>query len=396
MRILSTTVLLACAASVHGQDLRPQSSVTLALTLSFTGAPTSKPAQNSTTVRSAPLETVRLGNREILQDLLADQLLPTTTISGWTVVALWANWPDADPYAGNGYRFFARRGSGANLQTVAIPSSYLSLQPVKATVGYTHTIKDETILGGTETFNVFTETGFGLRGYVGSLGGLHTGSGRYVRPKNSPETYYIPDANKVSLQGVFEKAAETGSGVAAGSLTFGAAALTPQPTNTSVGSTGAVTLTGSIGLTKQGAGSLLVSPAGTITGATSIYFGSSLLTGSIGANTGSTGNGTGKSGSTFTGTTFTSSGTLNLGGSSLVLPASNPSRTLRLGASATTLTISTHLASTESLSVVLSVAVAGTLTLGTGETLNLLADDTLPLDTLTAEQLSRLTWTPTP
>lgn len=356
MRHVPLLLLSLCATTAFSQEARIQSSVSVALKLTNTGVQTFKQAKNSTVIRSAQLEEVRLGNRDILEDMLADQELPTQSIRGWKIIAVWANWSDANPYAGNGYRFFAVCGKGASQQVVAVSPHYLAMKPVKATVGYTVTTEGETVTGGRETFSVLSEVDFGIEGHAGELTGIHTGSGRYVRPKNGNVTHFVPGANKVVLHGAYENPGEEGSGVASGSLTFGAASLVKIPSTEGSSSSSSSSWTSSATLTMAGISAI-----------------------SIDALSGATLNG----GSLFLSGTYTlSSQAANYG-------------TLTL-TSAATLNFHPLPSTTESLTGTLAVTKPGTLTLGTGETLPLLAGDTLALNTLTLSQLSPLIWTPAP
>lgn len=357
MRRLLAAIALPAAA--FAQDSWVQSSAALALKLSFTGEQSTAPGKNASTIYSAPLETLRLGNREILEDMLADDELPGDSIAGWRIVAIWANWPDANPHAGNGYRFYARRGRGAATQTVPVSPHYLSIKPLLPAIGYRNAVSGETIVAGAEKFTVYVQTNFAIRGNAGVLTGIETGTGRYVRPAGSESTYYLPGAGKAVLQGTYEVSGEEGVGVASGTLSFGASGRVP-----------ASDYTGSGGSTSTGGTLVIGGSASATLDLAGFNLANFLLNGATLSGPFSLPGGTFSFGTAFSGTL-----TLNTG---------------------ITLVFSPLPASTESLTGTLAFTKAGTLTLGTGETLPLLAGDTLALNTLSLAQLSPLTWAPAP
>ncbi len=351
-RVSLLATLFATVAALGSPALRAdtvRASATLALKLSQTGTEKETPGKNGTVIFSASLETFRLGNRDVLEALLADALLPNNSIQGWSVIALWANWPDADPHAGNGYRFFARRGKGASEQLVAIPSSILSLRPVMPAGGYRHVVLDDTLKSGTEKYTVLSEAAFGLQGHIGAPLGVQEGTGRYVRPAGSATLYYLPSATRISLAGLFETPHSERGGVVQGTLSIAAAThVRAAAQSSSAGASVTTRVSGTLSMLNPSLVSFLLSG----------------IDGTFG----------------FDGTlSFSpmSQGTLRLYG-----PVS--------------LRFSPLPETAESVTLVLIADRAGTLTLGTGETLELEAGDTLPLHTLSLDQLSPLAWVPAP
>lgn len=341
LRRLPLLVLAATACAAGARADTVQASATLALTLSATGPASEKVGKSGREIVSAPLETLRLGNRQILEDMLVDGDLPGNSIAGWHIVALWANWPDANPYQGNGYRFFARRGKGKTATLVEISPYRLSLAPLQAAVGYRREFAGEALLGGTEKYTVLSQANFGIRGFVGAPIGVHSGTGRFVRAGET--VYYVPGATKVPLNGLFEVAGEELGGVVNGSLSISAAKRVADAPSQSLGGSVNFSSVSVVG-TNSVAGDLAAIFVG------SLFPPIDLVADPLG-------------------------GTLTLGGPRNVSFSPPPE-------------------STASITLVLSAGRAGTLTLGTGETLDLAAGDTLPLNTLSIEQLSPLAWTP--
>ncbi len=241
MRLPNLLALPLLASVALAQDQWVESSANLALTLSSSGEVTTKPGKNDTVVHENSLQRFRLGNRDVLEALRAGGLIDQ--VEGWRVVGIWAYWPEpADPYVGNAYRFYARRGKGANLETVAIPSALLSIAPLQAAVGYRHVrAADETIRSGTETFSVYQQVTFDLAGNAGDVKGVETGNGRYVPVAGGTAPgRYLPNASKMTLQGEYTETEGDGfPGVVSGSLSFGAARVVTEeyvaPTGTSAG-----------------------------------------------------------------------------------------------------------------------------------------------------------------
>ncbi len=227
-------LVLLSAAVASAQDRLVESSATLALTLTYSGEITTRALRDGGALHTSTLGSHRLGNREILEAMVAEGLIDS--IRGWRVVGLWAEWDTAEPYAGNAYRFFARRGSGASLEHVAVPASILSIEPFVGAIGIRHT-RDaaDTLVAGTETFTLFEEVTFDLAGHDGLLHAHTTGGGRYVKLKGETEArYFIPSASQSTLVGTYTDDGEIAAGVASGTLKFSTAKIiTPHASSDS-------------------------------------------------------------------------------------------------------------------------------------------------------------------
>lgn len=289
MRRLLLAIASLLALSASAQDKWVESPVTLALTLSSPGEQTLKPGRAANTATlTVPLLTHRLGNKEILEALATNGDIPE--IKGWRLVAIWAFWPDADPVAGNTYRFYARKGNGPNLETVAVPSSLLSVAPLVTAVGVKHSQQGEgdAIISGSETYQVYTRLNVAAAGVFAEPHGIQTGTGKYVKISGQVAGRYVPNSSKAALAGLFSYDGENSAGVVGGSIAFGAGKFVTAydyvaPSGTSYGAV-AVSMSAAsfdnvqiwalpitaIGLEKDGAGTLTLSSENTFTGATTV------------------------------------------------------------------------------------------------------------------------------
>ena len=313
MRLPSFLALPLVASAALAQDQWVESSANLMLALSHSGEVTNKPGRNETTVHESSIQRFRLGNRDVLEALRSENMI--NEVQGWRVVGIWASWPaPADPYVGNAYRFYARRGKGANIETVAIPSSLLSIAPLSSAVGYRHVLNaEDTIRTGTDTFSVYQQVTFDLDGHGGEAKGIESGSGRYVPVSGTTGGRYLPDASKITLQGEYADSQNGPYGVVSGTLSFAAARLVRQEYVTPADTTGGFTFT-------EASGALVI-VSGTGGTTTSTTTGGTLSLGGSGGLT-KTGDGTLTlgGGNTYTGTTIANNGTLALGGSGSVNP----------------------------------------------------------------------------
>lgn len=184
-------------------DLRvSQSPVTIAATFSRPGetaAPVTRP-DGDVNVRT-PLDRVRYGNSQLLRTFFAaveTQEPKITDIKGWSIVAVWANWPGV----GNSYKFFARKGA----ERREIPETLLKLDLVDPFVGKNVRLADGVITSGTEKHKIYATLTLGAITVTdgdddnddprptasGAATGLVFGTGSYIRPTGATAAIYRP------------------------------------------------------------------------------------------------------------------------------------------------------------------------------------------------------------
>jgi autotransporter-associated beta strand protein len=380
---------IAMAAPAEAEVTIAEAPVTLALTLTHSPAPTARALAGGDQQLTSRLTRARLGNREILESLVARGLIPSVT--GWRIVALWTTWTDSEPYAGTAYRFFARSGSGEDLQTVAIPREVLSVEPLVITVAINHRAASPTVIKtGTETFEVYHQATFSNVSFSGLAHGIETGTGRYVKQSGQTAGRYLPNASKLTLQGTFDAKDESVFGVVVGSISYGAARLVPVasfPGNVQTAAS----------LVKTGSGTLTLGGSNTYTGGSSatLNLGSSLnlQLGAIG------GSGTLASGTILTGGTLSpgsSTGTLELvQDNTLTLGTGGNFNLFNSGTgSLTSGTLASGNLLPGSFTGTLAFSNGGTVTLGTGQVLTFAPGETFNMATLTSEERLGLIVTP--
>lgn len=316
-RLLAPALFLSAlgTASLSAQEKWVESPVTLSLAFAETGETQLRENPNGTSTRTARLEKFSVGNRQVLEALVADELIPD--LRGWKLVAIWAYWPDEDPYVGNSYRFYAVKGSGNARQTVAVPSYILNIAPLVWEVGVKHVLAaqeeesdaEATILSGSETYQVYTQVRFNFGGVEGDPIGVQTGTGEYKKVSGQQAGRYVPKASKTTLQGLFTRDGESVAGVVTGALSFGAGKFVRGYDQMPEGmSTGSLSYTydyagsilelgvaigddssiGASGTVTLGSGSLTLSGANTYTGTLVVGEGSTLNLGAASTSLGGT------------------------------------------------------------------------------------------------------------
>ncbi len=190
--------LLGLAASLAtlplvGQELRlSQSPVTITATFVRTGTPTTSSGASIDTV-TTPSDTVSYSNKMVLRAVLGAD----ADITGWSLVAVWANWPDV----GNAYKFFLRK-SGAD--PVAVPDTVLKLELTDPYAAQNLTRRSGRIVAGSDTHKslaLLTLGGLGTEADSrrdtpsGIAGGVVFGTGKYERPAGASTAVYRPQSD---------------------------------------------------------------------------------------------------------------------------------------------------------------------------------------------------------
>ncbi len=186
-----------------------QSSVTLAATYSRSGDfdQTEKKRSDGDYTVSFPFSTIRFGNSQLLDVLVAKEVIPAK--SGWALVATWADWEGT---GASSYRFFVRKKLSSGYDTRAVPADVLSFELLDPYV--TKTVKkteaeSEEILSGTDRYKAYSRLTLGAdprdpadeeepvatrRITASTPLGMIAGSGRYARPSGADAVFYLPNS----------------------------------------------------------------------------------------------------------------------------------------------------------------------------------------------------------
>jgi autotransporter-associated beta strand protein len=350
--------LLGLVASFSVQPLLAQDNLRVSqapVTISATfvrtgapGAPKDRPNDADFNV-TTPAETARYGNGMVLRAVLGEN----ASLSGWSLVAVWANWPET----GNGYKFFARKKGET---PVLVPDEILALELTDPYVAQNLTRRSGNIVAGSDTHKSLAQLTLGGLGTSeddrfetdrGIANGVLFGTGQYKRPAGATTAIYLPQGDRFVGYGVADISEEENEpdslitvtlsigashGVAASPFTpapLGPAAgpgVAPESTGPESISTGATIITAQSplafngGVIKASSGSLYLDSGlgGTLqsTGSVSIGSGGAALGGSgslsitdtVSSGLGKFGSGilTLSSGFTYTGSASISSGSL--------------------------------------------------------------------------------------
>ena len=241
MRRLFLAVCLAFAAApAFARETWIEAPVTLSLSLAATGAEQIKPGQNGTSTATVSQQRSRLGNADVLAALVDADVI--SAVKGWHLVALWESWIGEDSFVHSGYRFYVRRGRGTAAEVVAVPDSILALEPIAVATGGRQRI-DEFLdpLGGSEKQEAYSRLTFETSVVTGNVGGVLSGTGRYLRVGADRAVEYIPGPSHATLQGMYQARETSHIGIAEGSIIFGAARFVDpyaQPSHSSGGTSG--------------------------------------------------------------------------------------------------------------------------------------------------------------
>lgn len=208
--------LLGLAASLSIQPLLAQdnlrvSQAPVTITATFVrtgtpGAPKDRPNDADVDVVTRA-ETARYGNGMVIRAALADafeQGLEEVSISGWSLVAVWANWPET----GNGYKFFARKKGE---DPVLVPDEILKLELTDPYVAQKLTRRSGNIVAGSDTHKSLAQLNLGGLGTsddnryetnAGTATGVLFGTGRYTRPAGATTAIYLPQGDRFVGYGV--------------------------------------------------------------------------------------------------------------------------------------------------------------------------------------------------
>lgn len=196
LALLGLAAFLSVQPLLAQDNLRvSQAPVTITATFVRTGIPkdpVDRPNDADVNV-TTPFESARYGNGMVLRAVVGEN----TSLSGWSLVAVWANWPGT----GNGYKFFARKKGEI---PVLIPDSVLSLELTDPYVAQNLTRRAEKIVAGSDTHKSLAQLTLGGLGTSGddrfeTNGGTATGvlfgTGQYVRPAGATTAVYRPKSD---------------------------------------------------------------------------------------------------------------------------------------------------------------------------------------------------------
>lgn len=198
--MLLATWALAMPAVSQAQNYFAEAPVNLAITVQRTSDPTvTGPDANGIRVEETTIVSRVLTNADVLAAMKSQGLIPSTT--DFTLVAIWATWPDADPFMGSSYRFYVRKNRAKNNALQRVPSSILSLTPLDWVSAARHGLAPKIGRTGTETYLAYAELKFAFTNASGTLLGENSGGGSYQSPVKLSPTLYLPAASTFDLHG---------------------------------------------------------------------------------------------------------------------------------------------------------------------------------------------------
>ena len=216
-----------------------QSTVTLSVTYSHPGdTKVSGPNSSDRVTLTTPLVSVRYANADLVRSLIPE----SESIKGWTLVAVWADWPEA----GNSYRFFLRKKVSGGYEIRDVDPARLSLSLRVPYVARDLRRASEEIVSGTERFKALSRATLGADTVTRKIDGEETelslspciadgmlgGTGRYAKANKSSDVIYLPGAVSFLGYGVADNNDETVEGeeaddVVSASIRLGASTFVP-------------------------------------------------------------------------------------------------------------------------------------------------------------------------
>lgn len=197
LALLGLVASLSSLPLLAQDDLRvAQSPVAIIATFSRTGVTKDPVKRSDGDVNvSTPLDTVSYGNKVLLRTLLAAQDPAITSVTGWSLVAVWGNWPAG----GNSYKFFAYNSKSK--QAIHVPDSLLKLEFTDPAVGEKVNRKNGKIVSGSGKHKSLAQLTIGALGvsddtkrdtFSGLANGLVFGTNSYGRSKGADTAIYRP------------------------------------------------------------------------------------------------------------------------------------------------------------------------------------------------------------
>ena len=199
----------------------PESPVTLRLTVQKTGPLVATgPDADGLVVHETEIETIRYGNTDILAAMQQRGLIPQ--VNGHALVAVWANWPDADPFQGSCYRFFVRKSGTRSQAVLRVPTDLLALQPQRWLHENNLRITPRH-RSGTASYESYSELKVSVSALTGTLLGSDEGGGAFKTPtRRGTLPQYLPTPGALNLSG------QILNGVATAQIDFGPARFVPR------------------------------------------------------------------------------------------------------------------------------------------------------------------------
>ena len=181
------------------------------------------PDADGITIREAHIIHRILNNADVLAAMQAAKLIPSA--KNFTLVAIWANWPDADPFIGNAYRFYVREIRRNTANTLhRVPSRILSLSPLDWIRAATQISNPRDRATNPERYESYTQLAFDFSEISGTLLGEDTGGGLYktsVYARSTPNQF-LPTASTLKLSG------NGGDGFSSATVNIGSARFIPR------------------------------------------------------------------------------------------------------------------------------------------------------------------------
>ena len=218
LRLLTLGFVLAWipAVSSHAETVYyTESPMTLQLIVRQTSLVSETgPDEEGLTVRETTIETHRLGNAEVLEELKQRGIIPR--VKGHALVAVWANWPDEAPFKGSAFRLFVRKAGQKDAALSRVPKDVFAITPADWLHERDILRKSGKIASGSDKFEACSELNVLIDDAFGTLLGRDNGGGVYKAPAKSSKPQYLPTAGSMALEGTFGS-----GGVASGQVAFG-------------------------------------------------------------------------------------------------------------------------------------------------------------------------------
>ena len=181
-----------------------ESPVKLTVTLHRTSSTTeTSPDADGLVVQETRIETqALLTEADVLAEMVARELIPTA--EGHALVAVWAAWPDADPFQGSSFRFFVRNLGAKRNAIVKVPVDVLALTPQDWLQNRDLRRLRGGNISGTARYESYSKFEFSVGGHTADLLGRDTGSGLYRSPARYVRNQYLPVPSEMTMSGSAE------------------------------------------------------------------------------------------------------------------------------------------------------------------------------------------------
>ncbi len=227
--VLFASFVLLTGHLARAEQTVSESELTFSLVLNLTSEETTAPSPDDPTlvIEKTNIDRARFTHRDLIAALREDGTIPAT--GRWQLVAVWADWPDADPVKGLGPRLYVRNAKSSE-PAIRVPSTLASVEILERIRAQSPGFDAKgRVIAGREDYHALTRLTVRMGDLSASALGLETGRILYRKPTRTAKTasLRLARADVPQLEGVGSLVEADRAGVVTGTLSLKPARFTP-------------------------------------------------------------------------------------------------------------------------------------------------------------------------